>query len=631
MERQMSNAVVGSLRVVLGIDTAAFSDGLKKATSGLADAGKRMQDVGKTLTKNVSAPLAATAAALGLGLGKLSGDLAALKTQASVANVTVEEFQRLAFAAKSVGIENDKLADILKDTTDKVGDFLTTGGGPMADFFEQIAPQVGVTADAFRNLSGADALQLYVSSLEKAGVSQSEMTFYMEALASDATALLPLLRDNGAEMGRLGDKAAKFGLATGQTAEDAVKFQESMRALGAAVSGVGIALANSGILDTMAQLVERVAEWTSVLGQVDPQIVQFGLILGGLAAALGPVLVALGIAATAIAAIGAPVVAVVAGIAALTAAVVAFWPEIQRANAALTAWVNDIEARAIAALKDLGAAFVRAKDDVIAFGTQALDWIKAKPAEIAAAFSGLREKFMQIGRDILQGLWDGLKESWGGMSEWWAGIAGKFETVIRAVTRTQSPSQAFYEVGIDLMAGLKLGIQSGAEAVAGALTGVAQNAVAGMQALLGVGQDVASGLSGINNRMSKTAQKFAAAIALVNAYQAASATLADPRLPWFARIAAAGSVLAAGLGFVSAIKSGGSGGKGGGGKGGGGSQRVPTPTQTAVTTTEQKQAPLDIRLHLPERGVFTKAQLAEILDGINREAGDRGMRLLVVK
>lgn len=627
----MSNAVVGSLRVVLGIDTAAFSDGLKKATSGLADAGKRMQDVGKTLTKNVSAPLAATAAALGLGLGKLSGDLAALKTQASVANVTVEEFQRLAFAAKSVGIENDKLADILKDTTDKVGDFLTTGGGPMADFFEQIAPQVGVTADAFRNLSGADALQLYVSSLEKAGVSQSEMTFYMEALASDATALLPLLRDNGAEMGRLGDKAAKFGLATGQTAEDAVKFQESMRALGAAVSGVGIALANSGILDTMAQLVERVAEWTSVLGQVDPQIVQFGLILGGLAAALGPVLVALGIAATAIAAIGAPVVAVVAGIAALTAAVVAFWPEIQRANAALTAWVNDIEARAIAALKDLGAAFVRAKDDVIAFGTQALDWIKAKPAEIAAAFSGLREKFMQIGRDILSGLWNGLTERYESLKEGISGFATGLVTTVKGPLGIKSPSTVFHEIGVNMMQGLGNGITEAAGSVSGALGAVVSSAAGGMQALLGVGQDVASGLSGINNRMSKTAQKFAAAIALVNAYQAASATLADPRLPWFARIAAAGSVLAAGLGFVSAIKSGGSGGKGGGGKGGGGSQRVPTPTQTAVTTTEQKQAPLDIRLHLPERGMFTAGQVSELLDGLTREAGDRGMRLLTVK
>lgn len=622
----MSNAVVGSLRVVLGIDTAAFSDGLKKATSGLADAGKRMQDVGKTLTKNVSAPLAATAAALGLGLGKLSGDLAALKTQASVANVTVEEFQRLAFAAKSVGIENDKLADILKDTTDKVGDFLTTGGGPMADFFEQIAPQVGVTADAFRNLSGADALQLYVSSLEKAGVSQSEMTFYMEALASDATALLPLLRDNGAEMGRLGDKAAKFGLATGQTAEDAVKFQESMRALGAAVSGVGIALANSGILDTMAQLVERVAEWTSVLGQVDPQIVQFGLILGGLAAALGPVLVALGIAATAIAAIGAPVVAVVAGIAALTAAVVAFWPEIQRANAALTAWVNDIEARAIAALKDLGAAFVRAKDDVIAFGTQALDWIKAKPAEIAAAFSGLREKFMQIGRDILSGLWNGLTERYESLKEGISGFATGLVTTVKGALGIESPSTVFHEIGVNMMQGLGNGITEAAGSVSGALGAVVSSAAGGMQALLGVGQDVASGLSGINNRMSKTAQKFAAAIALVNAYQAASATLADPRLPWFARIAAAGSVLAAGLGFVSAIKSGGS-----GGKGGGGSQRVPTPTQTAVTTAEQKQAPLDIRLHLPERGMFTAAQVSELLDGLTREAGDRGMRLLTVK
>ena len=63
----------------------------------------------------------------------------------------------------------------------------------MADFFENIAPQVGVTADQFRKLNGADALQLYVSSLQKANVSQNDMTFYLEAIASDASYLLPLL------------------------------------------------------------------------------------------------------------------------------------------------------------------------------------------------------------------------------------------------------------------------------------------------------------------------------------------------------------------------------------------------------------------------------------------------------
>lgn len=119
----------------------------------------------------------------------------------------------MSFAAKSVGIEQEKLADILKDTSDRVGDFLTTGGGPMADFFERIAPKVGVTAEQFRKLSGPQALQLYVDSLEKANVSQNEMTFFMEAMASDATALLPLLRNGGEAMSAQADQAERLGLA----------------------------------------------------------------------------------------------------------------------------------------------------------------------------------------------------------------------------------------------------------------------------------------------------------------------------------------------------------------------------------------------------------------------------------
>ena len=94
---------------------------------------------------------------------------------------------------------------------DKVGDFLATGAGPMADFFENIAPQVGVTADQFARLSGQEALMLYVRSLEQANLSQAEMTFYMEAIASDATALLPLLSNNATEMRRFGEEASEAG------------------------------------------------------------------------------------------------------------------------------------------------------------------------------------------------------------------------------------------------------------------------------------------------------------------------------------------------------------------------------------------------------------------------------------
>lgn len=162
-----------------------------------------------------------------LGLGASAGVFTAIARNASqsaaeidnlsrLANTSAEEFQRAAFASRAYGVEQDKLADILKDTNDRVGDFLSTGGGEMKDFFEQIAPQIGVTAEEFRNLSGPQALQKYYDGLQAANLSQAEMTFYMESVADEATALIPLLRDGGAEMQRLGQEADDLGAVLSQ-------------------------------------------------------------------------------------------------------------------------------------------------------------------------------------------------------------------------------------------------------------------------------------------------------------------------------------------------------------------------------------------------------------------------------
>jgi hypothetical protein len=128
-----------------------------------------------------------------------------------VAGVTTTRFQELAFASKSFGVNQEKLSDILKDVNDKFGDYYTTGAGPLADFFENIAPKIGITADAFKGLSSSDALQLYVKSLQDANVSQAEMTFYMEALASDATLLAPLFQNGGAALDEFSAAAVKAG------------------------------------------------------------------------------------------------------------------------------------------------------------------------------------------------------------------------------------------------------------------------------------------------------------------------------------------------------------------------------------------------------------------------------------
>lgn len=192
-----------SIITKLGLDTTAFQTGL--ATSR------------KSINNFVKNGISKFGAIVGVaGFGAMTRAAVNMATEivnlSKLSGTGVEEFQKFAYAAKTVGVEQEKLGDILKDVSDKVGDFLQTGAGTLADFFEQIAPQVGVTAEQFRELSGKDALQLYVSSLEKANLSQNEMTFYMEAIASDATLLLPLLTKNAQALTELGREASELGV-----------------------------------------------------------------------------------------------------------------------------------------------------------------------------------------------------------------------------------------------------------------------------------------------------------------------------------------------------------------------------------------------------------------------------------
>lgn len=204
---------LGDLVVRVGADTEQFKRGMKRAKSQLQQLKQEARSGAVEIAKfSAGAAAAGTALAAGLVAHSIAG-ARELSNLSKVANTTAQDFQKMAFGAKTVGIEQKKLSDILKDVNDRIGDFVQTGGGPIADFFENIAPKVGVTAEQFQKLSGPQALQLYVDSLEKANVSQQDMTFYMEAMASNATALVPLLRNGGEGMAVFADQAERLGIA----------------------------------------------------------------------------------------------------------------------------------------------------------------------------------------------------------------------------------------------------------------------------------------------------------------------------------------------------------------------------------------------------------------------------------
>lgn len=218
----MASKSLGVLTLDLVAKVGGFVQGMDQAERSSAkwrkQVEKDLQTVGKAAGVAVTAVAGATAALVASQVQLAN----TLTQQAQVANAGVQEFQRYAIAADVVGISQEKLSDQLKDFNEKVGEFQQTGGGGMKDFFENIAPQIGLTADAFRDLSGPQALQLYYDSLEKAGLSQEQMSFYLESMASDTTALIPLLRDGGAGFKLLGDQAEQAGAIIGKNTLNSV-------------------------------------------------------------------------------------------------------------------------------------------------------------------------------------------------------------------------------------------------------------------------------------------------------------------------------------------------------------------------------------------------------------------------
>ncbi|MCE0973584.1 phage tail tape measure C-terminal domain-containing protein [Pseudomonas putida] len=268
----MASRSLGTLTLDVIAQVGGFVAGMDKAERSSTKWRKEVEKSAKAVGTAIGAGVAAAATAFTTMIVSAANSASEISNLAAVANVSVTDFQRMAVGAKTVGIEQDKLSDILKDVNDKVGDFLNTGGGGMADFFTQIAPKVGVTAEQFRNLSGSQALGLYVSSLEKAGVSQAEMTFYLEAIASDATALLPLLRNGAEGFKKYGDAAEAAGAVMDETTILAAKqFSSELSALGTYLGAVKTTLA-AEFMPVLAQLSKDLASSTEEAGGLKTQI-----------------------------------------------------------------------------------------------------------------------------------------------------------------------------------------------------------------------------------------------------------------------------------------------------------------------------------------------------------------------
>ncbi|HDY7840625.1 TPA: hypothetical protein RQK35_003363 [Vibrio vulnificus] len=207
-------------------EARAANDGNASLTKSLESAADNAKSAGQNFLKlsgTVAGMAGSLVGATGYLITRQAEQAREIERMANVAQVSAEEIQAMSYAAQQYNISGDKMADILKDTNDKLGDFLENGGGEFKDFFDNIAPKVGITAQELSHLSSPEVLVAVKNALDEANVPMKEQLSYLEKIADEASALTPLLENNGKKLYELTERYDKLNVA--MSSYDIEKFK----------------------------------------------------------------------------------------------------------------------------------------------------------------------------------------------------------------------------------------------------------------------------------------------------------------------------------------------------------------------------------------------------------------------
>ncbi|HAV4559875.1 TPA: hypothetical protein JIS15_09880 [Acinetobacter baumannii] len=216
--KEQMNASLGGTQIGSAIEgitgkLGALRGGILTATASLAGMA-------------VGGAVVATGALSQMALDLAKAD-AQLNTLSRRAVTSAENFQIVAGAASAFGVEQDKLSDILADTSEKLGEYTSTKGGGAKDFFEMLANNTKMSAKEIDNfakklstMDTVDALGQITTKLDDMGATAAEKRFVLESLASDLGDLAPLFANNSALIKEYGDQLREAGVVRTQESID---------------------------------------------------------------------------------------------------------------------------------------------------------------------------------------------------------------------------------------------------------------------------------------------------------------------------------------------------------------------------------------------------------------------------
>lgn len=433
----------------------------------MQDVGKKVQSFGDKMSSAVTTKVVGGMAAVTEGTRELRGDLARLEVNAEQAGKTLDGMS--GYMTQIVGVTGE-----VDSSVEGLSNLLAAGLSDegFAQTMDALSGAAIKFSDTLKFEGIADGLQETLATGAAAG-SFAELLERSGLVLDDFNAGLTTAIANGEQENYILQALASTGLADFYNAyregnPELVEAAEAQYHLQEELSKIG------DLLDPiMTKVVEFAASILEKFNELSPETQNFILMIVGIAAAVGPVIVVLGSLITHFGTILTVAPKLVSGLGLVKTAVAAIGGPVTIVMAVITALV----------LK-----FIHAYNTSEEFRNKvnaAFQSVRETVSAVVAAVSAKVKEFIGIGKNVAQGLYQGISETktWllNKVKEW----CGSILNGIKAFFGIHSPSTVMRdEVGKNIPLGMAEGIAEETPAVTNAVDGMGESVLSEFDSVL---------------------------------------------------------------------------------------------------------------------------------------------------
>jgi len=351
----------------------------------------------------------------------------------AVADAATGEFERL----KEFGIKAKSEGDNVTFTFQGV----KTTVGKNAKEIEQYLKFVG-------NVKFAGGIEAQSKSVK--GMLSTLRDGVVMTASKIGTTMLPRLKELMNQVTPVVDRISAWVSRNPRLTETILKAAAAAMALSFAIAAASFAF--GGIFKVISAGMAVINAYRALM--ITVTAVQTAMAFSAMSGATGIGILSAALKAANLAFLTSPIFWVVAAIAVAAFLIIKYWEPIKKFFAGLWDGIKAIFFKALDFIKKWGLLFLGP-----------IGWI-------IMAWKAVPDKFKNIGADIINGLWNGIKSKAMALFDFVKGIGKGIATAFKTVLGIASPSKVFMDYGVNITEGAHNGIKKGQDKVVGASKGM---------------------------------------------------------------------------------------------------------------------------------------------------------------